>query len=143
MKNLFKILLFTVSITVFVSCKKNQINYHKLSYEVEFHNSVTSGASNFIEVGTVPADEHIAIDRFDIPKSVRSDYYGLKVGDKVHFVVNAQTSYWFTMRIYIDDVQISEREVKIGVGNYYVPEYYKQIGRNDYLGDHAVISFVY
>lgn len=143
MKNLFKILLLTVFVTVFTSCKKN-VDYHKISYEIEFLNgSITSGHSNFINVSTIPCDESMKIDRMNIPKSIRSDYYGLKKGDKVHFAVDAQTSYWFIMRVYLDDVEVSEREVKIGISSYYVPDYYNQTGRNDYQGDHSIIEFTY
>ena len=143
MKYFINILIVLSIVFTLSSCKKNQIGYHKITYELEFLDNGKAGFSNFIDASTMPSDEHIILDRFNIPKKVINEYYGLKRGDKVYFSVDAQTGYWFIMRILIDDKFVSEREVKIGYGSYYVPEYYKQTGLNEFTGDYALIQFIY
>ena len=137
----FLILNFTL--LFLTSCNKRKFEYHKITYELEFYKNSDAGYSNFIDVGCKPAADAITLDRFNMPKIVRNEYWGLLKGNEIYFSVWAQTGYWFSMRLKIDDVLISEREVKIGNSSYYVPEYYKQIGPNEHKGDAAIIILTY
>ena len=133
-----------VIVITFTSCKKK--DYHKVAFEITFLNSPTTGASNFIEVYALPSysDKKPSIDRFNIPQVWRYEYIGLKKGDKVHFMVRGQLSYYFEMKVYIDDVQKSYRRVIVSDNSYYDDHVEESSGLNDKSDkDMGIIEFTY
>ncbi len=142
MKNL--IYFFTLIIITFTSCKKD--DFHKVTFEITFLNGPTTGVSNFIEVYALPnySDKKPSIDRFNIPQVWRYEYIGLKKGDKVHFMVRGQLSYYFEMKVYIDDVQKSYRRVIVSDNSYYDDHVEESSGLNDKSDkDMGIIEFTY
>lgn len=84
------------------------------------------------------------IDRFNIPKTWRYECYNLIKGDEIVFAVNGQLSYFFEMRLYIDDKQVSYLKAKVSDNSYYAVKVLEVDGLNDYADKNvAMISFVY
>lgn len=147
MKKFIYILLITILGFSFTSCKKTE--YHKIVFEITFLNSPGTGSSSFIDVYVIPAyverEKAPRIpDRFNIPQVWRYEYLGLEKGQKVHFLVSGQLSYYFEMRIYIDDVEVSYRRVRVSDTSYYSDHVEESYGLNDKsTHDTGIIEFVY
>lgn len=144
MKNLIYILLITVFSFSFTSCKKN--DYHKVTFEITFLGTPGTGASNFIEVYATPSysDKKPFVDRFNIPKVWSYEYIGLEKGQKVHFLVRGQLSYYFEMRVFIDGVEKSYRKVRVSDNSYYDDHVEESYGLNDKsTHDTGIIEFIY
>jgi len=146
MKNFIKIIIGLVLVGFFfVSCKKT--DYHKVTFEVTFLESPSTGASNFIDILVTPKGENVTpINRFDIPKVWRYEHVGLEKGDLVQMVVSPQLSYHFEMRVYIDDKQVSYRRIKTSDFTYYSVHVEESYGRNEgYLAtqESSSITFKY
>lgn len=143
MKKLFYLFIIFLSI-IFFSCKKEP-KKHKITYEVNFFQTPSTGSSNFIGISTMPLDgNRPGIDRFNIPKTWRYECYNLIKGDEIVFAVNGQLSYFFEMRLYIDDKQVSYLKAKVSDNSYYAVKVLEVDGLNDYADKNvAMISFVY
>ena len=140
-----KILILIFILFGFLSCKKFE-KPHKITYEIKMLQIPITGSSNFIEVMAEPCDEGgvPGIDRFNVPKIWKYDYFGLKSGDKVMFSVDAQLSYRFEMRIYIDDIEVSYLKVKTSDNSYYTYFVEERNGLNDWKNSNlGFIEFVY
>ena len=142
MKN-FKYVLTTLLIVFLISsCKKENVELHKITYEIEFFPTTIMPANSF-NVLTLPSNENFDLRVVDKSKLQTVNYWGLKKGDKVEFNISAKQNYWFEMRILIDDVLVSSREVKISDVNYMQVEWFKQTGINDYKGGWSLIEFTF
>ena len=144
MKNFIYSVLIVIFSLSFGSCKKN--DYHKVTFEVTFLGSPSTGVSNMIDVQLLPkySDNPPSIDRFNVPQVWRYDYIGLEKGQFVEFVVRAQLSYHFEMRVFIDGVQVSYRKVKVSDTSYYDDHVEDSNGLNDKSNeDTGEIQFTY
>lgn len=144
MKKFIYILLITIISFSFTSCKKT--DYHKVAFEITFLGTPGTGASNFIEVYALPnySDRKPFVDRFNIPQVWRYEYIGLEKGQKVHFLVRGQLSYYFEMRVFIDGVQKSYRRVRVSDNSYYDDHVEESYGLNDKENhDTGIIEFTY
>lgn len=147
MKKFIYILLITILGFSFTSCKKTE--YHKIVFEITFLGTPGTGSSSFIEVYVIPAyieseKAPRSPDRFNIPQVWRYEYLGLEKGQKVHFLVRGQLSYYYEMRIYIDDVEVSYRRVRVSDTSYYSDHVEESYGLNDKsTHDTGIIEFVY
>lgn len=140
-----KILFLLFVLFGFLSCNKKE-NYHKISYEIKMLQIPSNGSSNFIDVVAKPCegDKVPGIDRGNVPKIWKYDYFGLKSGDKVMFSVEGQLSYRYEMRIYIDDVEVSYLKVKTSDYSYYTCFVEERNGINDWKNsDLGFIEFTY
>lgn len=144
MKNIFKIILILVITSSFFSCKKEELK-HKVTFEVKFLDTPNKGSSNFIEIYTKPTDvNQTSVDRFNVPKVWRYEYIGLVKGDKVELSVNGQLSYYFEMRVFIDDKEVSYMKVKVSDTVYYGCTVLERSGLNDLSNENVgYISFKY
>lgn len=131
-----------LSVFLFSSCKKENVEFHKITYELEFFPTIIMPANDF-NVRTEPSHEDFDLRVIDNTKIQTINYWGLKRGDKVMFNIAAKQNYWFEMRILIDDVLVSKREVKISDINYMTVEWFKQTGINDYKGSWSLIEFTF
>ena len=140
-----KIILSLITFTLlFSSCKKH--DYHKVSFGITFLNTPSYGSSNFIEVYATPSytDKKPNIDNSNIPQTWRYDYMELEKGQLVNFLVRGQLSYHFEMRVYIDDNEVSYREVVVSNTTYYDDHVINSSGINDLANeDTGVIQFTY
>lgn len=144
MKNFIYSLLIVIFGVSFTSCKKD--NMHKVTFEIVFLQSPSTGSSNLIEITAKPSysDVKPAVDRLNIPQKWTYDYIGLKKGDKVTFGVRAQLSYYYEMRVYIDGNQVSYMKVKVSDYNYYEDHVEDHSGLNDNTQyDTGLITFTY
>jgi len=143
MKNIIYTILITILGFSFTSCKKKDI--HKVTYEIIFLQSPSTGNSNFIEITANPSysDVKPAVDRFNIPQKWTYDYIGLEKGQKVTFGVRAQLSYYYEMRVYIDGNQVSYMKVKVSDNTYYDDHIEEQSGWNNSTYDTGLITFTY
>lgn len=152
MKQFTYLLIFFV--VTFSSCKKeDQTIYHQLVYEITFLDAPQTGSSNFIDATIKPVHYKDIkftngagsppINRFNLPKIWRYEFDSLKAGQQIMFAVNAQLSYHFQMKVYIDGVEKSYREVIVSDYNYYDDHVLETRGLNDVTDDVAVIKFTY
>ena len=144
MKNFIYSVLIVIFGLSFGSCKKK--DYHKVTFEVTFLGSPSTGASNMIDVQLLPkySNNPPFIDRFNVPQVWRYDYIGLEKGQFVEFIVRAQLSYYFEMRVFIDGVEVSYRKVKVSDTNYYDDHVEDSSGLNDKSNeDTGIIQFTY
>lgn len=144
MKKFIYILLITVISFSFTSCKKT--DYHKVTFEITFLGTPGTGSSSFIDVYALPnySDKKPFVDRFNIPQVWRYEYIGLEKGQKVHFLVRGQLSYYFEMRVFIDGVQKSYRKVRVSDNSYYDDHVEESYGLNDKEShDTGIIEFIY
>jgi hypothetical protein len=142
-----KNLLYFISLFLFISltsCKKEPLR-HKITYEVTFLNKPSAGFSNFIDISALPSDgQKPGVDRMNLPKIWRYEYYGLTSGEKVVFSVNGQLSYYFEMRLLIDDNEVSYIKAAVSDNTYYADHVIERRGINDYANeDKAIIGFTY
>ena len=99
-----------------------------------------------IDVQLLPkySDNPPFINRFNVPQVWRYEYVGLEKKQFVEFIVRAQLSYHFEMRVFIDDVQVSYRKVKVSDTNYYDDHVDESNGLNDKSNeDTGIIQFTY
>lgn len=144
MKNLIYIFLIVIIGFSFTSCKKKET--HKVSFEVTFLQTPATGSSNIIDIYATPtySDKKPTIDKSNIPQVWRYDYIGLTKGQKVHFLVSGQLSYYFEMRVYIDGSQVSYRKIKVSDTNYYESHVEVSSGLNDKASESfGIIEFIY
>jgi hypothetical protein len=148
MRNLVKyILIVLIGFLGFTSCKKEPA-YHKLKFELIFSEEPNNGNSNFIEVNCSPkyGDEPPEISRNIIePGYVWTyEYWELKDGDAVSFVVSPQLSYRFTMNVYVDGTLVSSRKIVTSDNTYYATITEEQFGLNNSENtNYPVIDFIY
>ena len=117
-----------------------------MTFEVTFLNTPGTGSSSFIDVYALPSysDKKPFIDRFNIPQVWRYEYLGLEKGQKVHFLVRGQLSYYFEMRVFIDGVEKSYRKVRVSDNSYYDDHVEESYGLNDKsTHDTGIIEFIY
>ena len=143
MKKFICILLIFILGFSFTSCKKK--DYHKVMFEITFLQIPATGNSNSIEVYVTPsyADNKPYINRLNVPKVWRYEYIGLEKGQKVLFGVRGQLSYYYEMRVYIDDREVSYLKVKVSDYNYYDAHIEESSGLNTSNYDTGLIEFVY
>lgn len=138
----FLIFIFTFGLT---SCKKK--NDHKIKFEVEFIEGCQDGYSNFIDVRCKPqySDEEPTIPTSVIvPGYVwEYEYWKLRDGDNVEFLVSPQQGYHFIMRVYVDGNLVSYREIQGHYGGYYAVSVLDEWGINNATEDMGLIKFVY
>ncbi len=148
MRNLVKYLFIVlVGILTFSSCQKEP-TYHKVKFELVFSEEPSNGNSNFIEVSCSPkyTDEPPVIARSIIePGYVWTyEFWEVKDGDQIMFVVSPQLSYRFEMRVYIDDVLISTRKIVTSDTQYYATITESQTGLNNSEDkNYPIIDFIY
>lgn len=142
MKNFIYIILSFLGVFSLTSCKKE--SYHKVSFEIKFLDSPKMGSSNSIEFSVFPTDGKTPnLDRMNLPEIWRYEYMGLKNGDKVKFSVRGQLSYFYEMRVFIDDVETSYMRVRVSDNSYYADHVEERRGRNDSNEDTGYIEFNY
>jgi len=144
MKNFIYLILVTLIGLSFTSCKKTE--YHKVTFEIIFLQSPASGNSNMIEVYATPnySDNKPYLNRLNVPQVWRYEYLGLEKGQVVRFLVSGQLSYYYEMRVYIDDVEVSYRKVKVSDNTYYDDHVEESSGLNDKeYEDTGLIEFTY
>jgi hypothetical protein len=144
MKKFIYAVLITILGFSFTSCKKQDI--HKITYEVIFLQTPSTGSSDLIEITAKPSysDLKPAVDRLNIPQKWTYEYVGLEKGQKVTFGVRAQLSYYYEMRVYIDGVQVSYMKVKVSDNTYYDDHVEEHSGLNDNTQyDTGLITFTY
>jgi hypothetical protein len=144
MKKITNIILLSILISVFTSCKKAE--YHKIMYEVTFLGKPGVGSSSMIDIYALPnyTDKKPTIDNAKIPQVWRYEYLNLQKGQKIYFAVRGQLSYHFEMRVYIDGVQKSYRRVIVSPYNYYDDHVEESYGLNDSSDeDMGLIEFTY
>ena len=116
MTNFIKILLISLTVLIFTSCSKEPKN-HKIRYDITFSQTPDFGFTNFIELGATPSySEHHTTKpaiSYEIAKTGHWDYeyLELKEDDKVSFSLWTADGYYFEMRIYIDDTQVSYKKM--------------------------------
>ena len=151
MKNLLKKIFFitvTIVTVLLTSCQKHEENFHKVRFHLTFKQVPPVGSSDFIDVTCIPNynDEPPKIYKDYITENYEWDYefWQLKDGDEVKFIVNPQLYYWFDMEVYVDGVLVSSREVVTSSQTYYATQTLSQSGlNNDELTNFPVISFYY
>ena len=139
-----KILILLLIIIGFTSCKKKE-TFHKIGYEITFLDKPSYGSSNFFDVSAKPFDANNppSIDR-TTTKVWKYEYYQLKDGDKVQFGAFGQLDYYYEMRVYIDDKEVSYLRAVVGHYNYYATSIEEKHGLNDETSDTSpYIEFVY
>ena len=144
MKNIIYSILIVIFSFSFTSCKKN--DYHKVTFEVIFLQTPASGSSNMIDVYATPSyeDSKPYINRLNLPQVWTYDCLSLQKGDKVHFLIKGQLSYYFEMRVKIDGNEVSYRKVKVSDTNYYEDHVEASSGLNDKeYEDTGLIEFTY
>ena len=151
MKNILKKILY-VSITIitliFSSCQKHEENFHRVRFHLTFKEVPPIGASDFIDVTCKPnyENEPPEIYKDYITAGYEWDYefWQVKNGDKIEFIVNPQLYYWFVMEVYVDGVLVSSREVVTSSQTYYATQTLNQSGLNNNEDTNfPVITFYY
>jgi len=138
--------IFTIILILFlIGCKKEpQLQKHKVTFQLNFITGPGAGSSNFIDIWMNPnnGDQPI-VDRFNIPRMIKYNYYPVKTGDKINFQVQGQLSYYYEMFVYIDDVEVSYIRARVSDYNYYADHVEERRGLNDYANvDHSIIQFL-
>ena len=139
-----KILILLLIIIGFTSCQKKEV-LHKVGFEVTFLDKPRYGSSNFFDVYPYPYDPNNRpqIDR-EVTKVWKYEYYQLKDGDKVEFVAAGQLDYYYEMRVYIDDVEVSYLRAVVSHYNYYATLVEERRGLSDETSKTAPsIKFIY
>lgn len=149
MKKLFYLFL-VLSIFVFSSCKKEP-KYHKIKYQITFLELPSFGTSNYLEVQAVPAYQNEYNYDNAAPYITQNqttdglweyEYWQLQDGDEIYFFLWAQLDYHYELRIFIDDVEVSYKRVKISNSNYFSALEVEDDGLDDSPGDQS-IEFTY
>ena len=146
-----KILYLLLTLLIITSCtKKEDVEYHKIKYEVIFSEIPRVGESNNIDLIAQPSYSNTNEDRTLAPWLSFTDakvgywsyeYWELKESDEIYFDIYAQLHYCFEMRIYIDDNEVSYKKVKISDYDYYDYFIIEEFGLGN--TDGPTISFVY
>jgi hypothetical protein len=111
------LLIFLLSLFLF-SCKKTE--YHYLTFEITFLDKPAKGSSNFITIGVTPNNrDQPNLDRFNLPEKWTYNYASLVKGDEVKFHVYGQLSYYYEMRVFIDNKEVSYLKVRTSDHAYY------------------------
>ena len=142
-----KILLLLVVILIgFSSCKKKE-TFHKITYEVTMLGKPGYGHSNFFEVSVYPNDLNNRPESEISGSTIKVwkyDYYQLTDGDKVDFGAFGQLSYYYEMRVYIDDVEVSYVRAVVDDYTYYATYIEERRGINDVTSNSSPsITFTY
>jgi len=147
----FLYILVLSFLTVFtVSCKKEP-KYHKIKYQITFLELPSFGSSNYLEVQATPAYQNEYNYDTDAPYITYDqtkdglweyEYWELQDGDEVYFFLWAQLDYHFELRIFIDDVEVSYKRIKISDSNYFSALEIEDEGWDDSPGDQS-IDFTY
>jgi hypothetical protein len=148
--------LFVLVALVFTSCKKEP-KLHKIKFQITFLEIPNWASSNYIDVTAQPCyygdynnsvDEHGNLIQPYIDYDQTQDglweyeYWELKSGDKVKFSLSAQLHYWYELKVFIDDVEVSYKKVKISEYNYFEVIDLEESGWDDTPGD-SYIDFTY
>lgn len=149
------ILFFSGLMFIISSCKKEE--YHKLKFQIKFLEIPSWYQSNYIDVKAIPCyygeynnsvDEYgnLIMPNISYNQTLDSlweyEYWELKKGDNVIFSLNAQLKYYYELRVFIDEKEMSYLKVKISNSGYFVPEYIEGYGLDDTPGDTS-IDFIY
>lgn len=133
-----------------VSCKKQPKN-HKVRYVIDFIEVPHWASSNFIEVGALPSyqneynyDTIAPYITYDDTKTGHweYEYWELKDGDEIYFNVWGQLDYYYEMRVFIDDVEVGYKKIKVSETDYFAYTVIEESGFDDDLGD-TDITFTY
>ena len=140
-------LLVLLTVT-FSSCKKFNEDYHRVRFHIEFIEVTEGGYSNFIDVGCEPyyEDEEnpkLNLNLIEPGYEWDYEYWQLKNGDKVSFIIMPQQGYRFIMSVYIDDIMVSYKEIQNFYGGYYATTVLDEGGINNVSEDMAYIEFIY
>ena len=148
--------IFILLSFVFTSCKKEPKS-HRIKFQITFLELPSYGTSNYLEVTAQPCyygeynnsvDENGNLIQPYIDYNQASDglweyeYWQLKDGDKVMFSLTAQLDYWYELRVFIDDVEVSYKKVKVSEHTYFAVEDLEESGWDDTPGD-SYIDFTY
>jgi hypothetical protein len=121
MKNIFKILLFSILITGLFSCKKQE--FHKIKYTIEFHETPSYGYTNWLELTVTPVydteynyGEHypsISPTIASNNKYWEYDYWEIEKGDDVQFGLWCASGYYYTLSVYVDEDLVSSKKIYV------------------------------
>ena len=125
--------LLVLLISIFISCKKEK-TLHKIKYQITFLEIPDWFNSNYIEVKASPVyqgEYNNSVNENGVPIGPyinynqtkdglwEYEYWELKDGDEVYFDLWAQLYYHYEVRIYIDNIEVSYKRVKISDSNYF------------------------
>lgn len=155
MKNIIYLVL-VISTIFFVSCEK-ETNTHKIKYQIKFLELPMYGVSNYLEVEASPSylgEYNNSLNSYGnlikpyIDNSQAQDslweyeYWELKNGDYVEFNLLAQLDYHYELRVFIDDVEVSYKRVKIHDSQYFGIEHIETLGLDNTPNDSS-IDFIF
>jgi hypothetical protein len=150
MKKFLYILILSFLTILSVSCKK-QPKLHKIKYQITFLEIPHWASSNYLEVQAYPAYQNEYNYDTDAPYITYNqtqdglweyEYWELKDGDDVYLFLWAQLDYHFELRVFIDDVEVSYKRIKISDSNYFSAIEIDEEGLDDTPGDQS-IEFTY
>jgi len=155
MKKTLYTLLFLL--TFIVSCKKEDSGkLHVIEYEIHFLGAPEWFQSNFVDVMAIPSsgggyyshepDKNGNYKPTITYQQTLSEYwryeYRVKNGDEVTFKFDGQLSYHYEIRVFIDGVEMSYKEIKVSDDSYYVYTVLNESGLDNTPGDNT-IDFIY
>lgn len=133
---------------VFNSCQKEDNELHRLKFEIEFVSTPEFGVSSMVEILTCEpnyTDEETRIyEQYIEPGYIWTyEFWELNQNQKISFGFWCQNEYHFIMRIYVDDILLSSKEM-VGVdesgSSYYS---LNDWGLNDVKNELPKIEFTY
>lgn len=147
MKNLIKYIFVALITVLTLSCEKEP-RFHKVKFELVFSEEPNNGNSNMIDVTCEPNymdDAPVISPDFIDPGYVWTyEYWQLKDGDEITFIVSPQLSYRFVMNVYVDDVLMSSRSIVTSDNTYYATITEDQWGlNNEEDTNYPIIKFYY
>ena len=152
MKNIIKYVLFLVIGLTISSCKKEEIKFHKIKFEVTVFEGSKNGP-NFPVMNSVVCKPYYKDEEEPIfptvlgqvPYTWDYEYWQLVDGEPVVFSFSPTVDYMFEMVIYIDGVMISRKVIDTSnSGEYYAYQGIEQNGLDE-SGEpnYPVIKFTY
>ena len=155
MKKVLYTLLFLL--TFLASCKKEDVDkLHVIEYEIHFLEAPDWYQSNFVDVMAIPAsaggyysnepDNNGNYKPTITYQQTLNEYwryeYRVKNGDEVIFRFDGQLSYHYEIRVFVDGVEMSHKEIKVSDDSYYVYTVLDESGLDNTPGDNT-IDFIY
>ena len=119
MKKFIYTLLIVIISFFGTSCKKEPTN-HEIKYEITFHQFPSYGYTNQMSLSVFPA--YVGTYNYDPQNPTINyamaktgyweyEYWALHDGDEVNFSLYTFGDYYYTMRIYIDGDEVSQKEI--------------------------------
>lgn len=151
MKNIIKYVLFLVIGLTIPSCKKEEIKFHKIKFEVNvFEGSDPVGTPVMNSMVCSPYYKDEAEPAFpttlgQVPYTWDYEYWQLVDSEPVVFSFSPSVDYMFEMLIYIDGVMVSRKVIDTSnSGDYYAYQGIEQSGLDESgKPNYPVIKFTY